>query len=156
MPRACLLFVAALLVACGEPGVDVDFPARAQGQVMLDEAAVLGDAVRARAADMPADVVVLTFESPDASLGHADRAGRALLDAWDADVALVAVAAPGDFTSAAEGRQRFFGVVSADVRAVSRGARERIAEDVVPPLAAQNDWKAVFLAALDEVEEDLR
>jgi hypothetical protein len=145
-----------VLAACGEPAVDAPLPAREPGAVMVDDAGLLGAQVRARLERMPVDVVALTFESPDASLGHADRAGRALLEAWGADVALVAVARPGDFASTdEEARQRFFGVVAADVRAVSRTARERIADEIVPPLAAVNDWEAAFLAALDELDNDL-
>jgi hypothetical protein len=155
--RSALAALLLLFAGCGEPAIDVDIPGRQPGQVLLDEAGLLDADVAERAAALPADVVLLTFESPHASLGHADRAGRALLDAWAADVALVAVAAPGDFTSTDEAdRRRFFGVVAADVRAISRDARERIAEQAVPPLAAANDWAAAFRAALDELEADLR
>jgi hypothetical protein len=156
--RVAVALLAAVAVACGEPAPDVDVPPREPGQSLLDHASVLADAgIEDRLAGMPADVVALAYESPAATRGDADRAGRLLLDAWDADVAVVAVAMPGDFASADEAsRQRFFGVVAADVRLVSRGARERIVDEVVPPLAARNDWAGAFQAALDELEADLR
>jgi hypothetical protein len=148
----------AAAAACGEPEPDLEVPPRQAGQQVVDHAGILaGSGVEERLGGLPADVVAVAYESPDASRGHADRAGRLLLDAWEAEVAVVAVARPGDFTSTDEdARERFFGVVATDVRLVSRAARERIVDEVVPPLAARNDWAGAFHAALDELEADLQ
>lgn len=154
--------IAALLVAaagCGEPAVDLDVPARAAGQHVLDRAGLLGTSDigerLAALAEQGIDVVAVTYETPQASLGEGSRAGRLVVERWDADIALVAVAAPGDFAAAGEDRQRFFGLESADRYAVPRGLRERIAEQRAPPLAADNAWPEVFAAALDELEREL-
>lgn len=156
---AVVLTVVAL-AACGEPPVALDVPQREQDQSVLDLAGIIGDArsdlddaLDAVAYDL--DVVALTFESPDASLGLADRAGKKVLHEWDADVVLVAVARPGDFSSTAADRRRFFGVVPADAYRVPGGLRERIVEESVPPLAADNDWVGVFLRAAAELREGL-
>jgi hypothetical protein len=166
MPRRTGLRLAAVAVlvlvvtGCGEPGTDLDVPPRAQSQQVLDEVGVLaGSDLDIRLAELAADghdVVALAFESPEATLGHADRSARRLLEAWEADVVLVAVARPGDFTSDDEQRRRFFGVVPRDRFLVSGDTRERIAEELAPPLAAANDWPQVFTVALDEVEAELR
>jgi hypothetical protein len=155
MRRAAAAGMLVALLGCGEPPVDLHVPARAPDQVVLDEAAILTQDVASRLHELDADVVALTFQSPEASLGHADRAGRTVLEAWQADVVLVAVARPGDFDSGDDDRRRFFGLVPADRLRVGRDARERIVEEVVPPLAARNDWPAAFLAAIDVLEEEL-
>lgn len=151
---------AALLVACGEPAVDLDVPERRAGQVVLDQAGILEDTdVDARLRDLAAegvDVVAVTYETPQAGLGESRRAGQLVLEEWGADIALVAVARPGDFTSSDAGdRVRYFGLESADHFAVPRGVRERIAEELAPPLAGDNDWQAVFEMAVDELEAEL-
>jgi len=160
-PRlAGLVAVLLVLAGCGEPAVDLDPPARQPGQHVLDEAGLLeGSDVPNRLsslAEAGLDVVAVTYETPQASLGESRRAGQLLVEQWDADIALVAVAAPGDFTSTdAETRSRFFGLESADQFAVPRGLRERIAEERAPPLAADNDWPGVFTMAIDEIEREL-
>lgn len=157
----CGLWTALLLLAgCGEPAVDLHPPAREPGQQVLDEAGILeGSDIASRLdalAEKGLDVVAVTYETPQAGLGENRRAGQLMVDEWDADIALVAVAAPGDFTSTdAEDRSRFFGLESADQFAVPRGLRERIAEELAPPLAAENDWQAVFVMAIDEIEREL-
>lgn len=157
MVRFLLIALAAFAVACGEPPVDVAIPERAGGATVVDHAGILtGSEIEAVLGDMPADVVALTFESGDATLGEAHRAAQALLRAWGADVVLVAAARPGDFGSDSESRRRFFGVFPADRFRVPGGVRERIVEEVVPPLAADNDWPGVFRAAADEVRGSLR
>lgn len=162
MGRRSLLAVAgaALLFGCGEPAVDLDVPARQEGQVLLDEAGILeGTDIDARLRDLAEeglDVVAVTYETPRAGLGESRRAGQLVLERWRADIALVAVARPGDFTATdPEDRERFFGLESADHFAVPRGLRERIAEEQAPPLAADNDWPGVFSMAVDELSDEL-
>ncbi|MBA2316524.1 MAG: hypothetical protein H0V93_01895 [Euzebyales bacterium] len=156
-----LAIVAALgLIACGEPAVDVDIPDRAAGQHLLDAAGILDTAaVEGALADASQasglDVVGLAFTDGAANLGQADRGGRALLDAWDADVVVVAVAAPGDFTSVGADRRRFFGVFSGDRFDVPRSVRERIVGDVASVPAGANDWTSAFTGAAEALATSL-
>jgi hypothetical protein len=147
--------LALLLTACGEPAVDLVVPPRTGGQHVADLAGILDDGELATELDAlraaGVDVVALTFETPQASCGEAHRAGGALLDAWDADVAIVAVAAPGDFTSTGDPRTRCVGIRPRQTGIVPGGVREEIAEQVVPPLAADNDWDGAFRAAVDRI-----
>lgn len=156
---APLLALALLLTACGEPPVAYEPPTRAPGQHLLDSVGLLDAATEQRLREVSEqtgfDVVGLTFDDERASLGQADRGGKLLLGAWDADVVLVAVAQPGDFISVDDERSRYFGVFSADRFAVSRGLRERIIFDRVQLLAAENQWIPAFTAALDELETEL-
>lgn len=166
-PGLAVLVVALVLtvVACGEPAVDLEVPAREPGQVVLDQAGILGDGrVEAALREFQAqgrDVVAVTYETEQANRGEANRAARLVLDEWGADIALVAVARPGDFTSTVvdredpEDRQRFFGLEAADAYAVPRSTRERIVESLVGPHAERNDWPAVFTVAVDELERSL-
>lgn len=160
--RVVAVVVAALLVlaACGEPAVDLSVPARDPGQHVLDAAGILeGTAVAERLAaleDAGLDVVAVTYETPRAGLGEGRRAGQLLIEEWGADIALVAVADPGDFTSTdVEARRRFFGLEPSDTVVVPRSLRERIAEERAPPLAEANDWPGVFTMAIDEIEQEL-
>jgi hypothetical protein len=154
-----LLLLALALAACGEPEVDLDVPPRGADQHLLDVPGVVGAGVEERLREVSEatglDVVGLAFEDERTSLGQADRGGRLLLREWDADVVLVAVARPGDFTSDEADRSRFFGVYATDRFDVSRGLRERIIFERVQLLAAENEWGAAFLAALDELEDDI-
>jgi hypothetical protein len=147
------------LAACGEPPVDVVLPDRAAGEHVADLAGILDEgALEDRLAGLAArglDVVALAYETPQASCGEAFRAGLELATAWEADVALVAVARPGDFASTADDRERCLGLRPVDDFAVGRGTRERIAEQLVPPLAADNRWDEAFAAAADVLEADL-
>jgi hypothetical protein len=148
--------VAAVLLAGCEPAVDLALPPREPDQVVLDQADILSDAVEQRLRALGSqgrDVVALTYETEQAGRGEASRAARLLLERWDADVALVAVARPGDFTSTADGRDRFFGLDAADTRAIPRARREEIVESLVPPIAGRNNWDGAFLAALDHLAE---
>jgi uncharacterized membrane protein YgcG len=149
-----------LVAACGEPDVDLDPPDRPDGAHALDEAGVLDETVEERLRAMEAgtgfDVVALAYEDDRATLGQADRAGQLLLEAWDADIILVAVAFPGDFANPdPDDRQRFFGVTATDRFTVTRDLRERIVEEAVPGPAGENDWTGAFHAAIDELEADL-
>lgn len=161
MPDARHLVVAVAVVlaaACGEPPVDVDLPARADGQQVLDSAGVLrADEVTDRLAALRGDgldVVALTYETSQAGCGEAFRAGGRLVEAWDADVAIVAVARPGDFEAAAGEGRRCVGISPRDQRAISGDLRESIVEDLVPPLAQRNAWTEVFVAAATALEQE--
>lgn len=161
MRRVVVLVVATLALAgCGEPDVDLELPAREAGQQVLDTAGILsGSEVAERLSELAEaglDVVAVTYETPQASLGENRRAGSLVVEEWGADIALVAVAVPGDFSSTdADSRRRFFGLEPADTFAVPGGLRERIAEERAPPLAEANDWAAVFTMAIDEIEREL-
>jgi hypothetical protein len=156
---ALVLLLCLASTACGEPPVAFDPPPRGPGQQLLDDAQILDAAIEERLREVStatgSDVVGLTFTDERTSMGQADRGGKLLLDAWDADVVLVAVAAPGDFTSVEPDRRRFFGVFAADRFSVSRDLRERIIFDRVQLLAAENEWIPAFSAALDELEAEL-
>lgn len=148
------------LAGCGEPAVDLALPDREVGQHVADQAGVLDgtdlEERLAALADAGLDVVAVTYESDRAGLGESRRAGQLVVARWGADIALVAVAAPGDFTSSdVDARRRFFGLEPADTFAVPRGLRERVAEERAPPLAETNDWPAVFTMAVEEIEAEL-
>jgi hypothetical protein len=157
--RLVVALLLVLAVGCGEPEVDLDVPPRGPDQHLLDEVGILDAAIEVRLREVSErsglDVVALTFEDERTTLGQADRGGRLLLREWDADVVLVAVAMPGDFTSVEADRSRFFGVYATDRFDVSRDLRERIIFERVQLLAAENDWAAAFSAALDELAADL-
>lgn len=161
---AALVALTALpLSACGEPPVDLDLPGREPGQVVLDQAGILDQAevegpLRAFG---DRDAVALTYETEQASRGEARRAGQLLVEEWGADVALVAVARPGDFESTIVDRedpgdrQRFFGIEPADTFDVPGGLREEIVEGRVPAIAAGNDWQRVFVTAAQDLRAGL-
>ncbi|MEX0658075.1 MAG: hypothetical protein WD080_02985 [Egibacteraceae bacterium] len=163
MPRrlvAALAIAVLALGGCGEPDVDLDLPARAPDQHILDTAGVLdGSDVAERLdalADEGLDIVAVTYETPRASLGESRRAGQLVVEEWGADIALVAVAAPDNFTSTDDRtRERFFGLEPAGTVTVPRGLRERVAEERAPVLAEVNDWPGVFAMAIDEIEREL-
>lgn len=155
---ACVL-AALVLAACGEPEVDLDVPDRAEGQRLLDVADVMDDSVEEALAQAAAatdlDIVALAFEDERASLGQADRGGSTLLAAWDADVVVVVVGFPGDLTADdPEARARYFGVYG-DRFDVPRSVREQINDEVVAPLAADNDWTGAFTAAAETLAVEL-
>lgn len=161
MPRALAAALAILLLAgCGEPEPQVSLPARDAGAHVADLAEVLsaGDREKLdqRLEEISQDgleMVALTFESDNANCGEAYRAAKEFVTAWEADVALVAVAAPGDFTSSAQSRNRCLGVQPLEDRAVPGSVREYIAEQLVPPLTADNDWYGAFVAAAEVLAE---
>jgi hypothetical protein len=160
MARALLLLaVVVLLAGCGEPPVDLDVPRRGPDQHIVDEAGILDASVEERLAELSEtsgfDVVAVAFTDERSSLGQADRGGRMLLREWGADIVLVAVARPDDFTSTEPERSRFFGVFAADRFDVSRDLRERIIFDAVQLLAAENEWVQAFHAAIAELEAEL-
>lgn len=161
--RSGLSFAAAaatvLLVACGEPAVGVEMPERPAGEHVADLAHVFGGRAHELntrlvqiASDGP-EIVALTYETDEATCGEAYRAARQFVEEWDADVAIVAVAAPGDFGSTADDRRRCVGVQPRDERAVPGGLREEIAEEIVPPEAADNEWTDAFLAAAEALAQ---
>lgn len=163
MPRRLVVAVAVAAIAlagCGEPDVDLDLPVRGPDQHVLDTAGILDgtevDERLAALAEEGVDVVAVTYETPNASLGESRRAGQLLVEEWGADIALVAVARPDDFTSTDEQtRARFFGLEPAGTVTVPRGLRERVAEERAPLLAELNDWPGVFAMAIDEIEREL-
>lgn len=156
MRSAFAVVLAALLLAACEPAVDVAIPEREPGQVLLDQAGILDERVEQRLrafGEQGRDVVALTYETEQVTRGEASRAGRELVEAWGADVALVAVSRPGDFASTdTSTRERVFGLEAADAYDISRDLREQIVETLVPPVAGENDWPGVFLLALDRLE----
>lgn len=161
MRKAIALLLAALLLAAcaGEPPVPLQVPERGTGDVFIDAARILDEGEIAPALyefrHQGWDPVLVTFEAEGASMGMADRAGRKVIEAWGADLALVAVAEPGHFDSDDPERKRFFGLFARNVRDIPRDTRERIVEELVPPIAARNDWDEVFLTAVRELAGDL-
>lgn len=153
MRRWLLLAGLLALGACGEPATDVTIPERNPGQHVLDQAGILDtEALErrlAKAEDKGVDIVALTYETSSANCGEAFRAAREFVQTWQADVALIAVARRGDFTSDDPKRQRCVGVQPVDTRAVSGALRERIAEELIPPKALANDWTGAFTVAAD-------
>jgi uncharacterized membrane protein YgcG len=152
--RKVVLVLALALGACGEPAVDIEIPQRPDGEYVLDSAGILDEAALeqrlAKVADAGTDIVALTYETEQASCGEAYRAARQFVRTWNADIALVAVAHPGDFASDDEqSRERCLGVQPLEDRAVPGDLRERIAEELIPPLTADNDWDAAFEVAVD-------
>jgi len=145
----------AVLVACGEPPVDIEIPAREQGQHVLDRAAILDDEVAARLRDIAErqglDIVALTYETHAASCGEAFRAGGAFVRRWEGDIAIVSVAEPGGFTRPAGDREACFGVQPLDDFAVPASVREEIVEGLTPPLTRENRWSEAFLIAADRL-----
>jgi len=164
-PVALVGLAVVLLAGCGEPAVDLVIPAREDSGDVLDTSDLLDDGIATRLEEFEAatglDAVALTYETEQASRGEASRAGRLLVEGWGADLALVAVARPGDFTSTVvdredpEDRARYFGVEPADPFAVSGDLRERVVEEVVPPIAADNRWDDVFAAAVEELQRGI-
>lgn len=158
---AALLAGLALVTACGEPPVPLEVPERNFDQVVLDTARILAEDYRGLQVALGElrhqgwDPVLVTFEAEGANMGMADRAGRKVIEAWGADLAIVAVAEPGDFDSEAEDRERFFGLFARNVRDIPRGLRERIVEQLVPPIAARNDWTEAFRVAVTELARGL-
>lgn len=158
VPVTVVVAVVAVLLLARDPAPDLTPPPRPDGVHVLDPAGVLGDpATGALARDLDTlaasgwDVVAVAYTSPQASEGEAQRGGRAVLEAWGADVVLVAVAVPGGFADTAEDRRRYFGIEAGSVRAVPARLREDITEEVVAPLAAENDWSAALQAAAAEL-----
>lgn len=148
--------VTLLLGGCGEPPLAVEIPPR-DGHI-ADMAGILDvEALEGRledyAADDGVDIVALTYIAEDANAGEAFRAGRAFVDAWDADVALVAVAAPGAFTDPQQ--EAFVGLQPLDDFAVGRGTREEITEQLWPELILERRWDEVFTVGAEELRDAL-
>ena len=149
--RRWTVVAAIVLAACGEPAVDVSIPEREPGRNVADLAGILDverlESQLAQTEDV--DIVALTYETEQASCGEAFRAATEFVQAWQADIALVAVARPGDFGSDDEQRQRCLGVQPLEGRSVPAALREQIAEELIPPRAAVNDWDGAFAVAVD-------
>lgn len=158
LPAAVAVAVVVVVLVARDPDPDLEVPPREPGQVSADLAGVLdGDVDDAliALADVGWDAVALTFETTQANQGEAQRGGRALLEAWDADIALVAVAQPGDFTSESEDRRRFFGVEAPSAFDVPGDLREAVTDQIVPSYAADNDWSGAFTAGARHLAEEL-
>lgn len=151
--------LAVLAAACGEPEPDIDLPAREDGQLVADLAGVLDeDDVAAAFAELAAqgwDAAALTFETPQANMGEAQRAGRELVDAWGVDVVVVAVARPGDFESDEPDRRRAVGVEAPSARAVPGSLREDVANEAMGPHAEENAWSEAFVDAAEWLADGL-
>ncbi len=158
LPIAVLAVAVLVVVSARDPEPDLDPPVRAEGQVVADLAGVLGDEVQAELQDLADagwDVVALTYETEQANQGEAQRGGLRLLEAWDADVVLVAVARPGHFQRTDAERRRFFGVAVPDAFVIPGSLREEVTEQVIPPYAADNEWPEGFVAAAEALAEGL-
>lgn len=159
MRSGLVLVLGVALAACGEPPIAVEIPARESGQQVLDLAGVVGPGVALRLEaireDEGLDLVALTYETTAASCGEAFRAGGAFVQEWQADVAIVAVARPGDFASTDEEREACFDIQPRDERAVPGSLRQEIVEQQVPPLTEQNRWAEAFHAAAERLAEEL-
>ena len=146
-----------LLAGCGEPAIDVEIPQRPGKERVADLAGILDvEALEARlaeAAEGGIDIVALTYETEQAGCGEAYRAAQEFVQKWAANVALVAVAQPGDFTSEEEARERCFGLQPRVGEDISGGLREKIAEALVPVETADNDWDGAFAVAVDALVE---
>ncbi len=155
---AALLAVSALAACTGEPEPDLALPDRAEGQVVLDLADVLDDEVvaDALAAVDGFDAVAVAYETEQANAGEARRAAQRVVREWDADLVVIAVAQPGDFTATGSDRERFVGVEPADRFAVPGGLREEIAEEALGEVATANAWTAVFTTAAELLAQGLR
>ena len=155
MRRGAVAWGVALIVlaACGEPPIDVAIPAREGTQRVADLAGILDAAalekVLAEAAQDGTDIVALTYETEQAGCGEAYRAAQEFVARWAANVALVAVAQPGDFASTEETRERCFGLQPGPGGDLPGDLRERIAEQLVPAETADNDWDSAFAVAVD-------
>lgn len=161
MRRASLAVLIALcaVAACtGEPEPDLEVPDRAEGQVVLDQADILDDEQVAVALSRIAgfDAVAVTYETEQANAGEARRAAQRILRRWGADLVVIAVAQPGDFTATGPERERFVGLEPADTFAVPGELREEIAEESLADVATTNDWTAVFTTAADLLADGLR
>ena len=93
--------------------------------------------------------MALTYTVEGANCGEAFRAGREFVQAWEADVAVVAVAEPGDFDDA-DG-DRCVGLAPLDDFELGRGTREEVSEVIWPPLIDDNAWGEIFDVAADEL-----
>jgi uncharacterized membrane protein YgcG len=157
MRRAVLLVLLVALTGCGEPEIVAEIPPRPEGQHVSDQAGILAagalEARLAQVAEAGPDIVVLTYETEQFSCGEAFRAGKDFVETWAADIAVVAIAKPGDFTSDDDDRQRCLGVQPRDDRSVPGDLRERIAEELVPPQTAENDWDGAVLTAVDALAD---
>lgn len=149
-----VLALALGLAACGEPPLDVTIPDRDPGRHVADLAGVLAaDTVEAELAGLDTDVVVLTYTTEQANCGEAFRAGREFVAAWQADVAIVAVAVPGGFDDV--DAERCVGLQPLDDFELGRGTREDITEVRWPPLIEANEWTDVVLVGARELDSAL-
>jgi hypothetical protein len=155
---AAVLAVGVVTACTGEPEPDLEIPPRAEGQVVLDLADIVDDeAVAAALAQVEGfDTVAVTYETEQANAGEARRAAQRVLREWDAELAVIAVAQPGDFTATGDDRERFVGVEPADSFAVPGSLREQIAEESLGEPATANDWTAVFTTAGELLAAGLR
>lgn len=154
-----LLMTIALMVlatACGEPPIAIDIPERDGRQVLDLDGLLEVELIEPRLAGYAAegvDIVALVYTTPDASCGEAFRAGQQFVEAWQADVALVAVAEPGGFHDL--DAERCVGLQPLNTFDVGRGTREEISEVIWPDLIDDNAWDEVFLIGAEELYQAL-
>lgn len=151
--------LAALALQLREPEVAFDPPERPAGAHVHDPAGAVDDeAVEQRLAELAdasgVDAVVVVWEDDQSSRGQAARGAQRILEAWQADVALSAVAMPGAFDDPQAG-ERYFGV-EGDRFTVSADLRERIVAEVEQARPASSQaWTDAFLAVIDVLAADL-
>ncbi|QBI21619.1 hypothetical protein ER308_19985 [Egibacter rhizosphaerae] len=156
---AVVVAFVAVLFSGNEPDPDLAVSEREGDARVVDPAGVLdGDAVGeafARLDEAGWDGVALAFESEQANQGEAQRSGRLLLEEWDVDLVVVAVARPGDFEVGPNGGRRAVGVEARNAREVPGELRERISDEVMAPHAEENAWTAAFVEAAEALEAEL-
>ena len=158
LPVVVAAAVLAVLLLAREPDADLDPPPRGPDDVVLDEAGVLDETVAAAFAELAGhgwDAVALAYESPQAGEGEAQRGGRLLREAWEADVVVVAVARPGEFTGAQGDRRRAVGIDAKSARVVPPALREAVAEEAMAEPAGRDAWSEAFVAAAERLRAEL-
>ncbi|MFO8075420.1 MAG: hypothetical protein ACQETV_06510 [Actinomycetota bacterium] len=158
LPVVVAAAVLAVLLLGREPEADLDPPPRGPDDVVLDPAGILDERVATAFSELAAhgwDAVALAYESPQAGEGEAQRGGRLLREAWQADLVVVAVARPGEFTSGRGDRRRAVGVAAESARSVPPALREDVAEEAMADPAGRDAWSEAFVAAAERLAAEL-
>ncbi len=158
LPVVVAVAILAVLLLAREPEADLEPPPRGADEVVLDPEGVLDETVAAAFAELAEhgwDAVALAYETPQAGEGEAQRGGRLLREAWQADIVVVAVARPGDFASEDEDRRRAVGIAAESARTVPPALREAVADEAMAEPAGRNAWSEAFVAAADYLRAEL-